>query len=30
MNGVRKLGRDIAWFVDDVPDTNLMYDREVF
>jgi WD repeat-containing protein 35 len=29
-SGVRKLGRDVAWYVDDVPDTNLMYDKETF
>jgi hypothetical protein len=28
--GIRKLGREIAWFIDDNPDANLIYDREQF
>jgi len=28
--GIRKLGREIAWFIDDSPDANSIYDKAIF
>lgn len=28
--GIRKIGREMAWFIDDSPDSSVIYDKETF